>query len=405
MRRSTRGAMWQVAGMLVVGTMVLAAAGCSDDDAGSPRATPTATAAPTATPTAAPCPLPEPFCGGDFPLNTLQPTQYGPAWADVTLGASDFVPCFGPYALCYYADCTVSPDGLVSDCPCYDWFGTSYVLINGILNLDLYQATVSQCASDPASCQVPNGAPVCAAINHGTFLSGAERISTFSFYRAKQEPIGSMNCADEPGLYAGCMTGPCFGPTTVDPEKKTVDIHCECPNYDGPFQVGKSGVSCDIAPNAWSAAYNPNLMPIDPCNMVSGCVPDAPTDECGCALYTSETTLPPGSGVDCTTVCQEYASCQNGAGIQVGYTCDASLCTSSDHDIVFGACGGLQNCDLSEVFKAEQAAQCSCCASQLCNCEANGATNAAVYAVDAAQRNAGETPQCDINGTLCGTAP
>lgn len=69
------------------------------------------------------------------------------------------------------------------------------------------------------------------------------------------------------------------------------------------------------------------------------------------------------------------------------------------------ACLGLQNCDLGEIFKAEQAAGCSCCASQLCNCTASGATDHAVFALDAAQREAGETPQCDINGTLCGTPP
>jgi hypothetical protein len=65
----------------------------------------------------------------------------------------------------------------------------------------------------------------------------------------------------------------------------------------------------------------------------------------------------------------------------------------------------LQDCDLSEIFDAESAAGCSCCASQLCNCDANDATEHKIFELDAAQRAAGETPQCDINGTLCGTAP
>jgi hypothetical protein len=123
-------------------------------------------------------------------------------------------------------------------------------------------------------------------------------------------------------------------------------------------------------------------------------------------LYTSSTTLPPDSGVDCSVVCQEYASCNKGStNVELGYTCDATICTSTQHDLVFGACLGLEQCDLSEIFKAESAAQCSCCASQLCGCTPNADTNVAIYTVDAAQRQAGETPQCDINGTLCGTPP
>lgn len=402
MRRSYREVIFGGGCAVLLGMALLAAAGCDDNDDHPPAKT--ATPAPSPTPTVEPCPLPPPFCGGEFPLNTTDPTQYGPAWADVVVQPSDFVPCFGPYALCYYAECAKGPDGRVSNCPCFDWFGTSYVLINGILNLDLYEATVSQCTSDPSSCQVPNGAPVCAAINNGTFLSGAERISTFSFYRAKEEPIGSQDCTDEPGLYSGCMTGPCFGPVTKDPENGTFNIHCDCPNYDGPFQIGKSGLTCDVLPQTWSAAYHVNQVPSNPCDMVSGCVPDAPEDSCGCPLFQSSTTLPPNSGVNCDTVCQEYASCQKDS-VQLGYTCDATLCTSTDHDIVFAACGGLQQCDLSEIFKAEQAAQCSCCASQLCNCQPNAATNVAVYEANAAQRDAGETPQCDINDTLCGSPP
>ncbi len=397
-------------GCVALGLMLSLVAGCGDDDDNGSTATPTvtttSTAVPTATPTPIPCDLPPPFCGGEFPLNTEMTTEYGPAWADVSLEPSDFLPCFGPYALCYYANCTVSPDGKVSDCPCYEWFGPNFVVINGILNADSYQRTVEQCTADPASCQVPNGAPVCQDLNRQSFYSNATRVSTFGFYRANTEPIGLSNCATEPGLYAGCMTAPCDGPTMSNPDG-SVTIQCECPNYDGPFQIGKSGLSCNDGDMAWSAAYNPGTIAPNPCDMVAGgCIPDAPEDQCGCPLYSNETMLPPGSGVDCEKVCDEYNSClKPGTEIQLGYTCDSTLCTSDNNGLVLDACLGLQNCDLSEVFKAETAADCSCCASQLCSCDANDDTEEKIFALDTAQRALGETPQCDINGTLCGVPP
>ncbi|MEO8604013.1 MAG: hypothetical protein ABI629_15665 [bacterium] len=402
---------WQMR-WLAVG-LLLVVAGCGDDDDGGAKPTATitvtrtATAAPTATPTPVACDLPPPFCGGEFPLNLAMTTDYGPAWADVSLSASDFLPCFGPYALCYYANCTVSSDGKVSNCPCYEWFGPNFVLKTSILNADSYQATLAQCTADPASCEQPNGAPVCGDLNRDNFYPNATRVSTFGFYRAQIEPIGVTNCSQDPGPYAGCMTAPCAGPTMSNPDG-TVSIQCDCPIFDGPYQIGKSGESCDDAPLAWSAAYNPNTTPPpNPCDMVpGGCIPDAPPDQCGCPLYTSTTVLPPNSGIDCSKVCQEYNGClKQNSQIQLGYTCDATLCTSNDNSLVFDACLGLQNCDLSEIFKAEEAASCSCCGSQLCDCDANGTTESKIFELDAAQRAIGETPQCDVNGTLCGVAP
>jgi hypothetical protein len=222
--------------------LVVMVTGCSDDDDGSPSTpSPTASAVPTATPTPVGCPLPAPFCGGEFPLNTEMTTQYGPAWADVSLESTDFLPCFGPYALCYYANCTVSEDGLVSNCPCYEWFGPNFVMMNAILNADSYRETVEQCTADPASCQVPNGAPVCGDLNRGDFYANATRVSTFSFYRANVEPIGLMSCVDQPGPYAGCMTAPCAGPVTVNTVGSATFL-CVCPIFDGPFLIGHSGV-------------------------------------------------------------------------------------------------------------------------------------------------------------------
>lgn len=393
-----------------VGAVVLLAmvglAAC-DDDCETQTPTPVPTAIPTVTPIA--CDLPEPFCGGAFPLNLEMTTPYGPAWADAVLAPDNFLPCFGPYALCFYAECPVSPNGKTSDCGCFEWFGPNFVLDTAILNAGTYQATIEQCTNDPASCRQFNGAPVCKEINNGTFFPGAARISTFGFYRATVEPLGTTDCSADPGPYAGCMTAPCAGPTMRNPDG-TVTIRCDCPIYDGPFQIGQSGQSCDIAPLAWSASYNPSppMPPANPCDMVAAgaCIPDAPVDECGCPLYTDETVLPPGSGVDCDQVCQTYETCtRNDSDIQLGFTCDATLCTTTDHDLVFDACLGLQHCDLTEIFKAEAAAACSCCASQLCDCTANAATERRIFTLNAAQREQGETPQCDINGTLCGTAP
>jgi hypothetical protein len=396
-------------GIFLVALALLPFSACNGNDHSPSKPTPTATVSPppTATPTVSSCDFPEPFCGGDFPLNTLETTPYGPAWADVVTGPSALLPCFGPYALCYYSDCTKSDDGTVSSCPCFDWFGPSFVDINGILNLDSYVETKALCDADSAACRQVNASPVCKQVNAGTFLSGATRISTFSFYRADEEPIGETNCTDEPGLYSGCMTAPCFGSAVPDPGTGTFTITCDCPNYDGPFQLGKDGQDChNTSQMTWSASYNPTLPPPNPCDMVTGCVPDAPEGTCGCPLYDpGSTMLPPDSGIDCNKVCQEYSSCVREADVELGYTCDATLCTSNDHDLVFDACLGLEKCELSEIFKAETAAACSCCASQLCGCQPNGPTNVKIFELNADEREQGDTPQCDINGTLCGSPP
>jgi len=134
------------------------------------------------------------------------------------------------------------------------------------------------------------------------------------------------------------------------------------------------------------------------------CIPDAVDRQCGCPLYVpGKTMLPPDSGVSCETVCQEYATCLRGPEpLELGYTCDATLCTSHDIGLVTEACYGLEACAFSETLKAERAAGCSCCASQLCECTPTVVTNQEVRVLDAEQRQRGEVPQCDINGTLCG---
>jgi hypothetical protein len=104
-------------------------------------------------------------------------------------------------------------------------------------------------------------------------------------------------------------------------------------------------------------------------------------------------------------VCHEYSTCLQKGVVQAGFTCDATLCTDecNDRDLVGKACSALAQCSLSEIIKAETAAECSCCASQLCGCGADGKTNTAIAALNQQQRDRGIKPQCDINGTLCGS--
>jgi hypothetical protein len=72
-------------------------------------------------------------------------------------------------------------------------------------------------------------------------------------------------------------------------------------------------------------------------------------------------------------------------------------------NLVAKAGSGLAKCNVSEVIKAETAANCSCCASQLCGREAYARTNEAIASLMEQQRNFGITPQCDVNGKLCAT--
>jgi hypothetical protein len=68
------------------------------------------------------------------------------------------------------------------------------------------------------------------------------------------------------------------------------------------------------------------------------------------------------------------------------------------------ACAGLTDGKkgISEIMKLELAAGCSCCASQICGCEASAETSQAVWYFNELQREAGIQPQCDYNGSLCG---
>lgn len=204
-----------------------------------------------------------------FKLNTLQTTPYGPAWADITLEKSNFLECKGAsIALCYYSGpgpttpCTVN-DGNLANCTCYQIpAGQKYLVdINAILNLDVYLKTTEVCGKDGSKCQ-PTGsieAPVCESINNNTLIPGADLVSTFSTYLAKQMPIDPTLCST-PAAYAGCMTAPCKQTGKTDSTTGLPLVDCGCPTYTGPYQVGTkiSTSQCVLGGNSiWSAAYQP----------------------------------------------------------------------------------------------------------------------------------------------------
>lgn len=342
--------------------------------------------------------------GFTFIPNDLMTTPFGPAWADILLEPTNFLPCEGgPIALCYYSGpepetCELTGAGGFALCECFEIsYGKYFVDINAILNLDVYLETVDLCGTDGSGCQTTNSAPVCASINNGTLIPGTDMISTFSFECVPEEGIGQTNCAKS--LYAGCMTAPC----TRTEEEGIVE--CLCPTYDGPFQVGLNSQSCTLDQGmVWSAAYNPEATGTTPVPPLGGCIPDAPESLGGCPLLTANVPSPPPN-IDCDKVCDEYESCTSARGIEIGYTCDATLCTSqcNDRDLVEEACSGLQSCEVTEIIKLEEEVGCSCCASQICGCDANTATEHAVFDLNERQRERGITPQCDINDTLCGS--
>ena len=205
-----------------------------------------------------------------FKLNTLPTTPYGPPWADVSLEKANFLDCEGAsIALCYYSGpgpttpCNLESGGDLANCTCYAIpKGQKYkVLINAILNLDVYLKTVEVCGKDGSKCQ-PTGsieAPVCQAINDGTYMPGADLISTFSLYLEKQMPIHPTTCST-PAAYAGCMTAPCKQTGKTDPNTGLPLVQCGCPTYTGPYQVGTqiSQDQCVLGGTSiWSAAYQP----------------------------------------------------------------------------------------------------------------------------------------------------
>ncbi len=342
--------------------------------------------------------VPNSFAYYDDPANWRTP--FGPAYADVQTASTQFLPCLGgPIALCYYSGpdpipCIPTRNGRFANCTCFEipW-GPYFVLLTAILNQDVYEQTVAACGADGSGCTTPNSAPVCGAINRNELIPGADLISAFSFACVPSEGIGQTTCAASP--YGGCMTAPC-----QRKDDEAGEVTCQCPVWNGPYQVGETGAQCVLGNDRiWSAAYNPAETGTSP--VLTGCVPDAPGGV-GCPLLSGSTVLPPGT--DCNAVCREYNSCRTPDFVQSGYTCDATLCTAgcNDQDLVQTACSGLAGCSLTAVIQLESAAQCSCCASQLCGCTPSAVTQNAIAELNFAQERRGIETQCEINGTLCG---
>jgi len=255
-----------------------------------------------------------PSCGNDcsntpFELTRCWTTSYGPAKADVIVVPAGVKPAAatsspnmlscqgGAYALCFFSGppagisggrplpCILGPDGLVANCTCqYYSSGTYYVDINAILNQGAYYEAVKQCGADGCGCKnITSGsagstclssapqATVCNYINNqslgnpaSSFYPKGQVLSTFSFEMSP--PKGNYALATAPptchGKYAGCMTAVCkFADGSAPASHNNGDpIQCECPVYDGDYQVGASGQACTIPPSSdgktyiWSAA-------------------------------------------------------------------------------------------------------------------------------------------------------
>lgn len=265
-----------------------------------------------------PCPSPPPCKSGhdcsNYPFHPTDcwTTTYGPAKADVIIPKPDtktavtspnMLYCEGnTYALCFFSGpptatgkpnhgnnqlpCVLSPDGTVANCTCQAYTsGPNFVDINGILNRGAYFETVNLCGQDGGRCKTiehcwPTGdgkkqaecqkypdPPVCKYLKtqsptnpQGSLMPKADLISTFSFAMSGKDggyQLGSSPCT---GLYAGCMTAPCF--YEKGHQSRTTKgelVHCECPTYNGVNQIGQNGQSCSIASSngksyTWSAA-------------------------------------------------------------------------------------------------------------------------------------------------------
>ncbi len=399
-----------------------------------------------------------------FEFNSLMTTPFGPAYANI-FTPPNFLECAPPqggvfsYALCYYSGpdfptglsvdnpalpCTLSPDGKIADCTCYE-ISTDvvpskipyFVDINAISNLAVYNKTVDVCGTDGSLCQPGTKgvlAPVCDAINANLLVPGADLISVFSPVKKLDYFSGSTQCHDEGALYAGCMTSPCYRTGEQDADGNDL-VQCSCPIFEGPFEIGQ-GLQEGMLPlpcnppgdHVWSAAHNPETFTaIDPPPPLTvGCFPDLPPDS-GCPLFdeSTEYAVNPSDAL-CAAVCPAYQDSSrlgDGDGIQVAFTCDATLCTTlglgqdlpfppsatmeARSDLIGQSCEGLGASlgalDLAAVLLVEQLSECSCCASQVCGCEdPNSPTDAEIGVLNELQRAVGVDPQCDINDTLCG---
>ena len=214
-----------------------------------------------------------------YSINTLWTTRFGPAYADILLVPSrgaqspNMLSCKPStnqgfaYALCYYSGppvatgtagnpalpCELSSDNRFARCVCYKITNTDFsndyqVDINAILNLNVYRKTIAACNHDGTACSSKGATiipPVCDAINDATKAPSPKIVSVFSMamngaYSSSPSP-GSTPC--RAGLYAGCMTGECTDHKQSRNGHAVVD--CQCPVFNGPYQVGEDNAQCN----------------------------------------------------------------------------------------------------------------------------------------------------------------
>jgi hypothetical protein len=241
-----------------------------------------------------------PSCGTNctntpFEPTSCRPTRFGPAKADVIVRPANMLSCQGDaYALCFFSGppaglfggqplpCVLGPGGLTADCTCqYYSSGTNYVDINGILNQGAYYQAVQQCGADGCGCAnaTAGKAGKCASSTTQatvcTYVSNQPKGDPASSFYPKSEVqiISTFSLAMTPpyqlakkpptchGKYAGCMTAACRFTDGKPPSahKDGDPIHCDCPVYDGDYQVGASGQACAIPSSngntyVWSAS-------------------------------------------------------------------------------------------------------------------------------------------------------
>jgi hypothetical protein len=167
---------------------------------------------------------------------------------------------------------------------------------------------------------------------------------------------------------------------------------------------------------------------IGSCRSAVGCLPDVAGDK-GCPLYSPLSQYPVAKGSPiCRGVCDAYrtgirqSTSGSASHIQVGYSCDATLCTRvgigqtapppvnplRKANLLRHVCGSPAELSGMQIILAlERIDQCSRCASQVRGCATAGididpATQGEIAKLNAQQEQLQITPQYQINDTLCG---
>ena len=166
--------------------------------------------------------------------------------------------CEMPYALCYYAKCKPIPSTTEAECGCAGFpdGGTSFVYIEAIRNTAAKEETFKQCPAGIASCDGDSPettAPICKRIAEHTLYPDQkpDLISTFSTGAPKFKYQGVKGCGK--GLYADCMTAPCFNRKAWDGSPVT----CKCSVLCAEYTIAEATPSpnCELPEgNLWSGS-------------------------------------------------------------------------------------------------------------------------------------------------------